>query len=262
MDPETGMGMQGLDEVHTRWLYQRVFQLGSTLEGVTTKLNGKSIHSVARNTKDYIGANLLGAHEQDQKQDKAEDDEDGNGAGFDEDRNGSSEDEDEEEEEEEHMESDSEEGGRATPSKRKKGDKLSAEERKARRQGKFDDDMTEAEIATALKRSLIYKRVNKFWEIGFARSKTGEFQQVSMVNNIATTSGGTHVDYVTEQLVNRVIDKVSGENQTHAQRTVFYLVVFDLYASCWRLSQFLLRHRKTRRPHLRPDDNACRGDLS
>lgn len=50
------------------------------------------------------------------------------------------------------------------------------------------------------------------WEIGFAVSD-GSFQQVSFVNSIATTSGGTHVNYVADQIVNRLMDIVKKKNK-------------------------------------------------
>ncbi|KAK6525539.1 DNA topoisomerase 2 [Arthrobotrys megalospora] len=49
----------------------------------------------------------------------------------------------------------------------------------------------------------LYERVNDRWEIGFAVSD-GTFQQVSYVNSIATTSGGTHVNYVADKIVVRL----------------------------------------------------------
>ena len=45
------------------------------------------------------------------------------------------------------------------------------------------------------------------WEVGFAVSD-GTFQQVSFVNSIATTSGGTHVNYIADQVSNRLLDVV------------------------------------------------------
>ena len=49
-----------------------------------------------------------------------------------------------------------------------------------------------------------YELINDHWEIGVALSENG-FQQISFVNNIATTCGGTHVEYVT----NKIIDKLN-----------------------------------------------------
>ena len=53
------------------------------------------------------------------------------------------------------------------------------------------------------------------WEIGFAVSD-GSFQQVSFVNSIATTSGGTHVNYIADQICNRLADQVKKKNKTGA----------------------------------------------
>ncbi|KAJ5814553.1 DNA topoisomerase II eukaryotic-type [Penicillium riverlandense] len=53
------------------------------------------------------------------------------------------------------------------------------------------------------------------WEIGFAVSD-GAFQQVSFVNSIATTSGGSHVNYIADQICNRLADQVKKKNKTGA----------------------------------------------
>ena len=45
------------------------------------------------------------------------------------------------------------------------------------------------------------------WEVGFAVSD-GTFQQVSFVNSIATTSGGTHVNYIADQVSNKLLEVV------------------------------------------------------
>ncbi|RVX73300.1 DNA topoisomerase 2 [Exophiala mesophila] len=50
------------------------------------------------------------------------------------------------------------------------------------------------------------------WEIGFTVSD-GSFQQVSFVNSIATTSGGTHVNYIADQIVNRLMEIVKKRNK-------------------------------------------------
>ena len=53
----------------------------------------------------------------------------------------------------------------------------------------------------------VYKQLNDRWEICVAASD-GYFQQVSFVNNIATTKGGTHVNYITEQLTAQLLQVV------------------------------------------------------
>lgn len=50
------------------------------------------------------------------------------------------------------------------------------------------------------------------WEVGFAVSD-GTFQQVSFVNSIATTSGGTHVNYIADQVCTKLMDIVKKKNK-------------------------------------------------
>ena len=54
------------------------------------------------------------------------------------------------------------------------------------------------------------------WEVGFAVSD-GSFQQVSFVNSVATTSGGSHVNHVADQIVNKLLDIVKKKNKGGAQ---------------------------------------------
>lgn len=41
----------------------------------------------------------------------------------------------------------------------------------------------------------------------------GQFQQVSFVNSICTSKGGTHVNYVTDPLVQAILKKVNTKNK-------------------------------------------------
>ncbi|KAK3059557.1 DNA topoisomerase 2, partial [Coniosporium uncinatum] len=59
---------------------------------------------------------------------------------------------------------------------------------------------------------ILVDKPNERWEIGFAVSD-GSFQQVSFVNAIATTSGGTHVNYVAEQIVTKLMAIVKKKNK-------------------------------------------------
>jgi DNA topoisomerase-2 len=54
------------------------------------------------------------------------------------------------------------------------------------------------------------------WEIGFAVSD-GSFQQVSFANSIATTSGGTHVNYVADQICNKLLDHFNKKHKGGAK---------------------------------------------
>lgn len=52
---------------------------------------------------------------------------------------------------------------------------------------------------------MIYERINDRWEVCFTPSEDGQFHQVSFVNSICTSRGGTHVTYVSEQIVSYLI---------------------------------------------------------
>lgn len=41
----------------------------------------------------------------------------------------------------------------------------------------------------------------------------GTFQQVSFVNSICTSKGGTHVEYIANQIITKVIEKVTAKNK-------------------------------------------------
>ncbi|KAI9786268.1 MAG: DNA topoisomerase 2 [Peltula sp. TS41687] len=71
------------------------------------------------------------------------------------------------------------------------------------------------EGATEPSSTILTEQPDPRWEIGFAVSD-GSFQQVSFVNSIATTSGGTHVTYVGDQIVNRLMDIVKKKNKQGA----------------------------------------------
>ncbi|KAL1952730.1 hypothetical protein VTO42DRAFT_4408 [Malbranchea cinnamomea] len=71
------------------------------------------------------------------------------------------------------------------------------------------------EDAQTDKSELITDNPDPRWEVGFAVSD-GTFQQVSFVNSIATTSGGTHVNYIADQICNRLVEVLKKKNKTGA----------------------------------------------
>jgi DNA topoisomerase-2 len=52
---------------------------------------------------------------------------------------------------------------------------------------------------------VVFEKPNERWEVGVSLSE-GQFQQVSYVNAISTSKGGTHVNYVTEKIVAHIQD--------------------------------------------------------
>lgn len=61
----------------------------------------------------------------------------------------------------------------------------------------FDDDLIEGQVST--------HKHSKRWNIGLAVSKQG-FRQVSFVNGVFTMKGGSHVDYIVNQITTRILD--------------------------------------------------------
>lgn len=55
---------------------------------------------------------------------------------------------------------------------------------------------------------IIHEVLNDRWELAFAVSD-GSFNQISFVNSIATTSGGTHVKYVSDQVINKLVETLN-----------------------------------------------------
>ncbi|KAM0675096.1 DNA topoisomerase 2 [Gurleya vavrai] len=56
-------------------------------------------------------------------------------------------------------------------------------------------------------KDLLHEVINKRWEIAFTHSEE-QFQQVSFVNSIATTKGGSHVNHVLDQIVEPIIEYI------------------------------------------------------
>ncbi|GES91633.1 DNA topoisomerase II [Rhizophagus clarus] len=60
-----------------------------------------------------------------------------------------------------------------------------------------------------LQSSIIYEEVNQRWEIAFVPSLEGSFRHISFVNSINTTKGGTHVNYIADQIVEKLMAVVT-----------------------------------------------------
>ncbi len=58
-------------------------------------------------------------------------------------------------------------------------------------------------------------KANRRWQIGFTVSD-GSFQQVSFVNSIATTNGGTHVTYIADQICNALLADLNKKRKGHS----------------------------------------------
>lgn len=61
-------------------------------------------------------------------------------------------------------------------------------------------------------------KAHQRWQVGFTVSD-GSFQQVSFVNSIATTSGGTHVNYIADQICNALLKDLSKKMKGHSLKS-------------------------------------------
>ncbi|EGD72949.1 DNA topoisomerase II, variant [Salpingoeca rosetta] len=59
---------------------------------------------------------------------------------------------------------------------------------------------------------VVHEVVNDRWEVCMTLSENG-FQQMSFVNSIATTKGGTHVNYVADQIVSGLLSTIKRKNK-------------------------------------------------
>ncbi|WIA35043.1 hypothetical protein OEZ86_003534 [Tetradesmus obliquus] len=60
----------------------------------------------------------------------------------------------------------------------------------------------------------IHERVNDRWEIVISATD-GQFQQVSFANSICTSKGGTHVNYVVDQITKHLVEKLNKKSKAN-----------------------------------------------
>ena len=58
----------------------------------------------------------------------------------------------------------------------------------------------------------IFESPHERWEVGISLEES-QFQQVSFVNSICTSKGGTHVQYVTDKIVSVILDEIQKKNK-------------------------------------------------
>eukprot|EP00798_Chlamydomonas_sp_ICE-L_P004493 gene4493-14649_t len=58
----------------------------------------------------------------------------------------------------------------------------------------------------------VYERINERWEVCVSATD-GQHNQVSFVNSICTSKGGTHVNYVVDQLTKSLVEKINKKNK-------------------------------------------------
>jgi len=71
----------------------------------------------------------------------------------------------------------------------------------------------------------------RLWQIGFTVSD-GTFQQVSFVNNIATTSGGTHVNYIADQICDALVKELNKRKKGHSLKPSHFRNHIFIFINC------------------------------
>jgi DNA topoisomerase-2 len=93
-------------------------------------------------------------------------------------------------------------------------------------------DVADGESAPVAKVEFDEVRSNgRLWQIGFTASD-GTFQQVSFVNNIATTSGGTHVNYIADQICDALGKELTKKKKGHSLKASHFRNYIFIFINC------------------------------
>jgi DNA topoisomerase-2 len=71
----------------------------------------------------------------------------------------------------------------------------------------------------------------RLWQVGFTVSD-GSFQHVSFVNNIATTSGGTHVNYIADQICDALGKELNKKKKGHSLKPSHFKNHIFIFINC------------------------------
>ncbi|KAH7157802.1 DNA topoisomerase II [Dactylonectria estremocensis] len=75
------------------------------------------------------------------------------------------------------------------------------------------------------------KSAHPDWDVAFAVSD-GSFQQVSFVNDIATTEGGTHVEYIADQVTESLLNALNATRKGHALKKKHIRKHIFIFVNC------------------------------
>ena len=78
----------------------------------------------------------------------------------------------------------------------------------------------------------VYQRFNDRWEVAVCKSPSDKFQQISFVNGIYTSQGGTHVNYIINQIVNTITKRVQEKHKKLNIKKIFVKNQFMIFINC------------------------------
>lgn len=72
----------------------------------------------------------------------------------------------------------------------------------------------------------VFSRVNSRWFIGIGISPSEQFQQISFVNSICTSRGGTHVNYIVDQITKYLLSETPLSKEVKLTPGVIRVILF------------------------------------
>ena len=78
----------------------------------------------------------------------------------------------------------------------------------------------------------VYNKINERWEIAVVLNPHDKFTQVSFVNGISTTHGGTHVDYIVNQIVSSLKESIEKKVKETVIRPAYIKDNILIFVNC------------------------------
>ena len=87
-------------------------------------------------------------------------------------------------------------------------------------------------IGTKFEAPRVYEKVNERWEVCVTNNPYDKFTQVSFVNGITTSDGGTHVDYLTNQVVSKLKEQLEKKHKDLTIRPAYIKDNLLIFVNC------------------------------
>ncbi|KAF6262252.1 DNA topoisomerase [Scenedesmus sp. NREL 46B-D3] len=84
----------------------------------------------------------------------------------------------------------------------------------------------------------IHERVNDRWEVVISATD-GQFQQVSFANSICTSKGGTHVNYVVDQITKHLVEKLNKKSKANNTKETLTIKASSFGSKCELTTQLM-----------------------
>jgi DNA topoisomerase II len=78
----------------------------------------------------------------------------------------------------------------------------------------------------------VYHKINERWEIAVVLNPYDKFSQVSFVNGISTSDGGTHVDYIVNQIVYALKEQIEKKSKDLVIRPAYIKDNMFVFVNC------------------------------